>query len=172
MPKSDGTLKAREFLFFCEDLALRDLPATFPRPERRVMWTVLQLFYGAPWVHFELQPQVGRGVVELGLHFEGSAEANEAAAALLARDTDAIAAELGPGWELEEWTASWRRLHRTFSFHALRADLGRDVADQLRQALVTLQPVVSEIAGSVRWEPPPKRETPLRERRYRRHARA
>jgi hypothetical protein len=78
MATTDRKLKAREFVFACEDRAMRDLPAGLPPPERKVMWTILQLHFGDPNVHFELQPQPSRGLVELGLHFEGPVEANDA----------------------------------------------------------------------------------------------
>ncbi|HEY4670091.1 MAG TPA: hypothetical protein VIH05_09980 [Tepidiformaceae bacterium] len=144
MPHRDGTLKAREFLFYTEDLALAGLPAEFPRPERRVMWTILQMHYGDPNVHFELQPHVGRGLVELGLHFEGPVELNDAWAALIASRAAEVMAGLGPEWELEEWTASWRRLHRTWRFERLTPALGREVGESLCSALRVLQPLVME----------------------------
>jgi hypothetical protein len=148
MPHRDGTLKAREFLFFCEDLAMAQLPEGFPRPERRVMWTILQLHYGNPDVHVELQPHVGRGMVELGLHFEGPVEQNDHWAALAASRAAEFMAALGPEWELEEWTASWRRLHRVFRFERLTAALGREVAEDCTKALVAFQPLLAEAAGS------------------------
>lgn len=144
MPKPNGTLKAREFLFACEDRAMAMLPATVPPPERRVMWTILQLHYGDPNVHFELQPQVARGQVELGLHFEGLAEKNEEWAQRIANLAAPIAGTLGPEWELEEWTASWRRLHRIFAFDRLTMDLAGEVASQYSLLITTLQPVVAE----------------------------
>ena len=144
MPNRDGTLKAREFVFYCEDQALAALPDGFPRPERRVMWTILQLHYGNPQIHFELQPHVARGIVELGLHFEGPPEVNDAWAARVASHARELSAALGPEWELEEWTASWRRLHRTWRFTTLTADLAREVAEQLGRALVTLQPLITD----------------------------
>lgn len=147
MPTRTGKLKAREFVFYCEDLALAALPPEFPRPERKVMWTTLQLHYGNPVAHFELQPQVGRGLVELGLHFEGPAEANEAWAQRISTDAGEVMAALGEGWELEEWTASWRRLHRTFPFASLTAELGREVAAQLAMALQVLEQYARVEAG-------------------------
>ena len=99
------SMKAREFLFFAEDPAMGLLPASFPRPERRVMWTILQLHYGNPAVHFELQPQPGRQIIELGLHFEGPVEANDVCAARIADQAPSVRAALGEAWELEEWTA-------------------------------------------------------------------
>ena len=145
MPTKDGALKAREFLFFTEDLALAALPPELAGAERKVMWTILQLSYGNPLVHFELQPQPSRGVVELGLHFEGDAEANEAGALALAMVTHEIRAALGTEWELEEWTASWRRLHRTYPFTKLTAALGREIAEEMAKAITVLGPLVREM---------------------------
>lgn len=141
MPQHPAALKAREFLFACEDQAMAALPADFPRPERRVMWTILQLHFGDPAVHFELQPQPARGIVELGLHFEGPLEVNDAWAARISADAVRIMAALGEGWELEEWTASWRRLHRTWQFERLDAALSQEVAASLAGALVVLHPL-------------------------------
>lgn len=158
MPDGPRRLKAREFLFYTEDLALADLPGDFPRPERRVMWTVLQLHYGNPEVHFELQPQVARGQVELGLHFEGPAEFNDAWALGLAERADELMAALGDGWELEEWTVSWRRLHRVFPFEALTTVLGREVAAEFSKLLLTLQPYAAACQREGAGEPPKRSE--------------
>jgi hypothetical protein len=146
MPNKNGTLQAREFIFYCEDTALAALPADFPRPERKVMWTILQLHYGNPTVHFEIQPHLGRGQVELGLHFEGPAEKNEEWALALSLRAVELMAGLGPAWELEEWTASWRRLHRIFTFERLDATLGRDVGAELSKAMLLLQPFAASCA--------------------------
>lgn len=171
MAKREGRLKAREFLFYTEDLALAGLPGDFPRPERRVMWTILQLSFGDPDIHFELQPQVARGNVELGLHFESDADTNEAWASIVADQVVPILEALGDEWELEEWTPSWRRLHRVFPFTRLTASLGREVAEQLTAALVTLQPVLA--GAQARGEAPvpvPRTPEPAPSRR-RRHGR-
>jgi hypothetical protein len=144
MPKPNGTLKAREFLFACEDRAMAQLSPSLPRLERKVMWTILQLHYGDPYVHFEVQPQVSRGQVEVGLHFEGVLDKNEEWAQRIADLAAPIAGSLGPEWELEEWTASWRRLHRVFAFDRLTSPLASEVAEQYALLITTLQPVVKE----------------------------
>jgi hypothetical protein len=144
MPNPNGTLKAREFLFATEDRAMAHLGSIVPQPERKVMWTILQLHYGDPNVHFEIQPQVSRGQVELGLHFEGLPEKNEEWAQRIADLAAPIAGTLGPEWELEEWTASWRRLHRVFPFSKLTSTLASEVAEQYALLITTLHPVVRE----------------------------
>ncbi len=145
MTKQAKTLKAREFLFYTEDQALAEVEDAIPRPNRRVMWTILQFYYDDPAVHFEVQPQGQRNQVELGLHFEADAETNEARAQYIAAHAPELMAALGPEWELEEWTASWRRLHRVFRYERLTAELGREVAAQFALLLRTLQPMVADL---------------------------
>ncbi len=108
------------------------------------MWTILQFHYGDPNGHFEMQPQVARGQVEVGLHFEGLAENNEAWAMRIAQLAAPIRGTLGPDWELEEWTASWRRLHRVFPFQKLTRTLAAEVASEFALLLTTLQQLVAE----------------------------
>lgn len=171
MPNKDGTLKAREFLFFCEDLALAELGSDFPTPQRNLMWTILQFHYGNPTVHFEVQPHVGRGQVELGLHFEGPVEFNDTYARAIADRAVELIGELGEGWELEEWTASWRRLHRVFRFEQLHTDLGRLVAGELAKVMRLLQPFAAECADGYIAPPPVARHTGTRREWGRKKAR-
>lgn len=140
MPTRDGKMKAREFLFYAEDLALVALPKDYPRPERRVMWTILQFSFGNPAIHFELQPQPARRQVEVGLHFEGTLEQNNAWAKRVADNACDVMAAMGPAWELEEWTATWRRIHRVYRFDELTAGLGREVAAEFAHAMQALLP--------------------------------
>ena len=162
-------MQAREFLFYVEDLALAALAADVPRPERKVMWTILQLSWGHPAAHIEIQPQPTRSLVELGLHFEASAEENETWAQRVADNAGELQAALGPAWELEEWTASWRRLHRTYRCEHLDGVLGREVAAELSKAIALLWPYA--VVGA----PAPKPSKPGAARphrdRYRQHAR-
>lgn len=134
-------MKAREFLFRAEDRALQLLGDAAP-PQRRVMWTVLQYHFGESWLHYELQPQPARGLFEVGLHFEGPAEQSERAAQLVASHAPALLHRLGPGWELEEWTPSWRRLHRAFAFEMLAPDLIEEVAGAFADLVDATAPVL------------------------------
>lgn len=149
---------------------MRSLPPGFPRPERKMMWTILQLHYGNPSAHFELQPQVSRGQVELGLHFEGPVEQNDAWTLELAERACELMAELGDGWELEEWTSTWRRLHRVFRFEQLSAELAHEVGTQLARALAVLQPFVAACAEG--YVPPAPVARPQHTRNWRERRRA
>lgn len=135
VPERDGSLKAREFLFACEEFALAGFDCNSAGLQRRVMWTILQYYAHAPWLHLELQPQLSRGVVEVGLHFEGSMEANEAAALALVQRPGTLLARLGDAWEFEVWTPTWRRFHRPFPFERLTPALAREVASEFRALL-------------------------------------
>lgn len=143
MPGTEKTLKAREFLFICEELALAALGNERTPPHRKVMWTILQLHYGEPAIHFELQPQPARGIVEVGLHFEASAEVNDAWAAHVAARAAEMLGELGPEWELEAWTASWRRLHRAIPIERLTPSFAREVATAYAHLIEVLGPLVA-----------------------------
>ncbi|MEX0781905.1 MAG: hypothetical protein WD557_04585 [Dehalococcoidia bacterium] len=144
MPTRDGTMKTREWVFYAEEVAMRALPAELAPPERKVMWTVLQFHYGDPNVHFEVNPSPGRQQVELGLHFEGPPGSNDAWVTELARRGPEYMAALGDEWELEEWTASWRRLHRVLRFERLDTEFAHVVAGELVKAFTVLGPFVRE----------------------------
>ncbi len=148
MPKDDAGLKAREFLFYCEEQALAILGPDLTPPHRKVMWTILQLYYDDPLIHFELQPQPSRGIVEIGLHFESKLAVNDAWAGAVAERATEFIGELGPEWELEAWTASWRRVHRVVPIQRLTASFAREVAREWARAIAILAPfVVARLAG-------------------------
>ena len=140
-------MNTREWVFYTEDQCLAALPEVIERPQRRVMWTILQFYWDDPAVHFELQPSPGRGQVEVGLHFECTPEQNEALAARVARHACELQAVLGPEWELEEWTASWRRLHRVYHSPELNGQLARDIAAEWCRAMTLLWPFARLSAG-------------------------
>lgn len=168
MVAKNGRMQVREFIFYVEDLATAALPPDVPKPQRKMMWTILQLFWDNPRAHFELQPQPSRQLVELGLHFEGPAADNERWAQRLAGNAPELQAALGPAWELEEWTASWRRLHRTFPYETLTGELGREVASELAKAVTLLWPYA--LVGPTPEKPAAANHRPYHER-FRRHAR-
>ncbi|MCA9831971.1 MAG: hypothetical protein R3B97_03130 [Dehalococcoidia bacterium] len=144
MPPRNGALKAREFLFLCEDQALPLVPSTLRPSGRSVMWTILQLHYGDPKIHYELQPMPSRNQVELGLHFEATIDRNDAWASLIAHHAAPLQAELGSSWELEIWTASWRRLHRVYHAEALTTTLAAEVAGDLARLISATADIVRD----------------------------
>ena len=92
---AEAAMKSRQFLFFAEDHAMAVLDRAVAHPQRKLMWTILQLHHGDETMHYEIQPHSGRGQVELGLHFEADAETNEQRAQILAAHAPLLQAELG-----------------------------------------------------------------------------
>ncbi len=146
MERQPTVIKATDFIGICEEMAMKSVPGHLRPTGRKVMWTILQLHYGDPACHFELQPQPSRNNIELGLHFEGEASLNEARALLIARECPAILASLGPQWELEEWTGSWRRLHRTFRAPTLTQAIAAEVATALTSLVTSTGSLVQEMS--------------------------
>jgi hypothetical protein len=140
-----GTVRIRDFL----ELVYDRLPQHLPQPLRehswRIRFSLLQVYFTKPQVHYEVWVQRKTGRIEIGLHFEGEREENERWAQALARRAIEIQAGLGPDVELEEWTASWTRLHETRPFQRdLSEPLAAEVAARLGQYISLLEPVLAE----------------------------
>ena len=89
--------------------------------------------------------------IEIGLHFEGEREENERWAAALAPRALEVQAQLGPQVELEQWTASWARLHETRSFTGdLTEPLAQETADRLARFIEVLEPMLAEVRAATR----------------------
>jgi hypothetical protein len=82
--------------------------------ETRQRFGYVQYWRGATGgrLHYEVWVQRKTQRLEVGLHFEGDREWSYSCAGVLAEHAPEIAAAIGVEWELEEWTASWTRLHR------------------------------------------------------------
>jgi hypothetical protein len=130
----------RDFLFAVQDAVTRRLPKRLRKIESRVRPSLLQLYFADPTVHYEVWVQRKGWCIEIGLHFEGERERNYRWAAALAPRALEIQAQLGPGIELEEWTAKWTRLHES---HPLPGDSKQPIK------LVLSHELVEETAGRV-----------------------
>ena len=136
----------RPFLLEVEAAALQGLSASLGTPVSRVVFSSLQVHFGDPRLHYEVWPVRKTGRVELGLHLEGPQEWSRAVALSLAAEADELRAELGPGYELEDWTASWCRLHRTMPLQRLDAMLATEVAAALKTLICAAEPGVRRLS--------------------------
>jgi hypothetical protein len=109
MPPDD--LGVRGFLDRVADYALDGLPTALGEPSFRRRFTMLQVHYGRPKLHHELWVQRKRGQIEMGLHLEGRPDLNGRLLQGFTQQMPEIQAELGPGFEPEQWTKSWCRVH-------------------------------------------------------------
>ncbi len=125
------------------------LPPRLPEPLRehrwRLRWSLLQVYFASPKVHYEAWVQRKAGRIEIGLHLECERDESHRWAQALASRALEIQSELGPEVELEEWTRSWTRLHETWPLTGdLTEELAAEVAERLARFIEVLEPIVAE----------------------------
>lgn len=135
-------MRVRDFLPLVLDMTMELLPPELQSPQTRLRSVWLQLHYHTPRVHYEvwLARKIER--IEIGLHFEGPRDFSYLWAERIAQYMPEIQDRLGPAVELEEWTASWTRLHQTLPYDPLSEPLADEVARRLADTIATLQPIV------------------------------
>ncbi|HXF50319.1 MAG TPA: hypothetical protein VNM43_01405 [Dehalococcoidia bacterium] len=141
-PSNDSSLRIREFLALVRDAVLDASSSGTPALQWRQRFSYLQFYRRDPRVHYEVWPQRKTGRIEVGLHFEGPREFSYAWAEVMARHAGEIMAALGPEVELEEWTPSWTRLHRSLPFEALTPALAQEAAAHVVRFMDALEPIV------------------------------
>lgn len=138
-------MRIHDFLIAAYDSLQRRLPKRYREHQWRVRFSLLQLYFESPAVHYEVWVQRKAGLIEIGLHFEGEPEENYRWAAALASRALEVQSQLGPSVELEEWTRSWTRLHETRTLAgALTGELADEIAGRLAQFIEVLEPIVAE----------------------------
>lgn len=138
-------MRIRDFLSRVYDALPGLLAAPYRTHEWRLRWSTLQVYFEKPNVHYEVWVQKSAGRIELGLHFEAEREESYRWAEALAPRAIEIQAQLGPTVELEEWTASWTRLHETISLEGkLSEELAHEVAERLVRFIEVLEPILAE----------------------------
>jgi hypothetical protein len=96
-------------------------------------------------LHYELALVRKIGRTEIGLHMEGSHEWSRAVAVRLADHSDEIRSSLGFGYELEEWTASWCRLHQTVPLERLTDSFADEVSGYFSTLIENVEPIVRSL---------------------------
>jgi hypothetical protein len=120
--------------------------ARLPAPMRgintgRGRGRLMKLHYDRPEFHYEAWHHTGDGRLEIGLHFEGSREANQAAFEFFRGRMIEIKAHL-PYAELEPWDRGWSRLYETLPATQLD-DRALDAAvERMVDYIVALQPLL------------------------------
>ena len=135
----------------------RRLPKRLRGRSRRPRASVLQIFFEAPNIHYEVSVQRKARSLEIGLHFEGDREENGRWAQALAPRALEIQAQLGPNVELEKWTRNWTRLHESRPVGGdewrpsrdLTEELTEEVAARLARFIEVLEPILAEERAGV-----------------------
>jgi hypothetical protein len=103
----------------------------------------MKFHYGRPETHFEAWYHSGQGRVEVGLHFEGSRELNQAGLEFFRGRMVEVKGGL-PHAELEPWDRGWVRLYETFGAAGLDTDALERAAQVLAAYVTTLQPLLDQ----------------------------
>ena len=165
-------LRTRDFLTLVRDTTLPHLGDHLGHPQARVVFSSLQIHFGDPRLHYEVWPVRKTGRLEIGLHLEGPQDWSRALAARLAGHADELRRALGPDYELEDWTASWCRLHRTLPLEPLSPALADAVAARLAALIRVTEPLLRRLDPPAPPASSPSHPTPSpRSFKHRRHFR-
>lgn len=143
-------MRIRDFLTQVYDRIPDELPQSLRDHQWRVRWSLLQVYFGRPAIHYELWVQRKKRRIEIGLHFECDREESYRWADALAGRAMEIQAQLGPDVELEEWTEKWTRLHETLSLEGdLTEELAVKLARRFARYIEVLEPILAEERAAV-----------------------
>lgn len=141
------TMRPQEFLGAVRERAAARLPDGLRSWHTRIVYGTLQAHYGNPRIHYEVWLVRKTGRIEVGLHFEDERDRNLRLALELARHADALRAGIGADIELEQWTASWTRLHQTLPLGGLDEALCDAVAGRLAALVSVTQPLLAAMGA-------------------------
>lgn len=141
-----ASMRIRDFLALVHEGVERRMGNRLTDFEWRQRFGYVQYYReGCPQVHYEVWAQKKTARLEVGLHFEGERDANYAAAEQLAMRSEDVLAAIGPEYELEEWTAQWTRLHRSFAAPALTPELADEAAERTVALIRGMEPIIKEL---------------------------
>lgn len=100
-----------------------------------------KLHYGRPEFHYEVWHHTGAGRLEVGLHFEGPAAANQRALEFFRARMVEVKARL-PRAELEPWDRGWTRLYETLAAPQLDEQVLDEGVETLCSYITTLEPML------------------------------
>ncbi|MEX0683041.1 MAG: hypothetical protein WD904_11740 [Dehalococcoidia bacterium] len=143
-------LRVSDFMALIEQETLAALPTALRNAcTHRVRFVWFQVHFHSPKVHYEVCLTRKTERIEIGLHFEGPRDFSYRWAELIAPYMPEIQAQLGPQLELEEWTASWSRLHQTIPYDPPSEALAGEIASRLAQTITVCHPIVERERANV-----------------------
>jgi hypothetical protein len=147
--QSNPQLSNRQFVSRLATRVERGLAGIAPtlRPSRR--GSMLQVGCGWPGLHYEAWLQRGREQIELGLHFEASQDFNARMLRAFAPEMLDIRHELGPEFELEQWTERWGRIHCYLPYTTVDVALIDRVAERMLAMIECLQPRLEDLIDAI-----------------------
>jgi hypothetical protein len=124
----------------------KGLKTRLPQPLRpfeigRGRGRLIKFHYGHSELHYEAWHHTGAGRLEVGLHFEASADENQRALEFFRPRMVEVKASL-PRAELEPWDRGWSRLYETYAAPQLDERILETTIDRMAAYMTTLQPLV------------------------------
>jgi hypothetical protein len=103
----------------------------------------MKFHYGRPQTHYEAWYHSGKGRIEVGLHFEGGPELNQAGLKFFRDHMVEVKGGL-PHAELEPWDRGWTRLYETFPAGSLDHEALAATARRVADYVIILQPLLDQ----------------------------
>ena len=123
------------------------LPATLRSFTSARRGRLMKLYYSRPEFHYEAWHHTGAGRLEIGLHFEASAQENQDAFDFFRGRMVEVKAQL-PHAELEPWDRGWSRLYETLPAPQLDERVLDSAVARMSGYIVALQPLLAELNDS------------------------
>jgi hypothetical protein len=139
------SLRVRDFLALVHEGVVGRLGPALDGMQWRQRFSFVQYYRGSPDMHYEVWAQKKTARLEIGLHFEGERDRNYAAAEALAVRAPDIQTQVGTGYELEEWTKSWTRLHHSSDAPSLTPELADDAAERVCALIRGMEPIIDQM---------------------------
>lgn len=140
------SLRIRDFLALVHDALAAEMGRELDGFTSRQRFGYLQYYRGDASIHYEIWVQRKTQRLEIGLHFESTdRDRNYAAAEELAARAPEVVARIGPEYELEEWTKTWTRLHRSFTAPSLTEELAASAASHAVALMRGMEPLLDEL---------------------------
>ena len=136
-------MKTKEFLETLPELVRQQLPPELSDFQVHPRVTSLtKFYYERSSAHYEVWIQRRRGIVELGLHFEGDPESNFRQLEVLQSQSEEIRTSLGEEIEIGEWDRGWTRAHEVLPLEPLSDDFLVEVSFKLSAMIRQLEPLL------------------------------
>ena len=108
---------------------------------------LMKLHFGRTEFHYEAWHHTGAGRLEIGLHFEGSAQENQQAFDFFRVRMVELKEQL-PRAELEPWDRGWSRMYETLPAQQLDERVLGAAVERLSDYIVTLQPLLAALMAT------------------------
>jgi hypothetical protein len=144
-------MRVNEFLRLVARDTQTRLPPRWRGFHTRTRFTLVQVYYAKRTLHYEVWVRGKERLIEIGLHFESDRETNTALLEYFSARAFEIKEALGEAVEVEQWTASWTRVHQLMPYEKLDEATAQVTAQRLAQMIEILQPMLER--ATVRMNP-------------------